>query len=223
MKNILFFGAGLVIGGATGLLISNLHFKKKYSEICDKQIQEMEEYYGKTDEYARQSYIDVPTEEEKIEETSGEGRENGILPAEERAAIKERAKYEKNKERVDYAGMYQPEREIVNEEEEIEESSVDPTAEERAENKRKHPEPEIIPEDALGELPVYFDNIVLHYYTEDEMLIADEDGEPVESYELLIGDALEEFAENDEPMLFVANYDHDCTYEIQKHWSAYYS
>lgn len=83
--------------------------------------------------------------------------------------------------------------------------------------KNKNRPPKIISDEAYGELPAYIDKEVLYFFAQDEML-TDDNEEPVEEPERLIGDALTKygFNESDEMIIFVMNYSLDTCYEIQK-------
>lgn len=83
--------------------------------------------------------------------------------------------------------------------------------------KNKNRPPKIISAEAYGELPAHIDKEVLYFFAEDEML-TDDNEEPVEEPERLVGDALTKygFNESDEMIIFVMNYNLDTCYEIQK-------
>lgn len=83
--------------------------------------------------------------------------------------------------------------------------------------KNKNRPPKIISDEAYGELPAHIDKEVLYFFAQDEML-TDDNEEPVEEPERLVGDALTKygFNESDEMIIFVMNYNLDTCYEIQK-------
>lgn len=83
--------------------------------------------------------------------------------------------------------------------------------------KNKNRPAKIISAEAYGELPAYIDKEVLYFFAQDEML-TDDNEEPVEEPERLVGDALTKygFNESDEMIIFVMNYNLDTCYEIQK-------
>ena len=83
--------------------------------------------------------------------------------------------------------------------------------------KNKNRPPKIISAEAYGELPAHIDKEVLYFFAHDEML-TDDNEEPVEEPERLVGDALTKygFNESDEMIIFVMNYNLDTCYEIQK-------
>lgn len=94
------------------------------------------------------------------------------------------------------------------------------TAEEEAfesHQKNKNRQPKIISAEAYSELPAHIDKEVLYFFAHDEML-TDDNEEPVEEPERLVGDALTKygFNESDEMIIFVMNYAQDTCYEIQK-------
>lgn len=83
--------------------------------------------------------------------------------------------------------------------------------------KNKNRPPKIISAEAYGELPAHIDKEVLYFFAQDEML-TDDNEEPVEEPERLVGDSLTKygFNESDEMIIFVMNYNLDTCYEIQK-------
>lgn len=83
--------------------------------------------------------------------------------------------------------------------------------------KNKNKQPKIISAEAYSNLPASIDQEVLYFYASDETL-CDDNEEPVEEPERLIGDALTKygFIDNDERIIFVMNYSLDTCYEIQK-------
>lgn len=83
--------------------------------------------------------------------------------------------------------------------------------------KNKNKPPKIISSEAYANLPSYVDQDVLYFYSYDEIL-CDDNEDPVEEPERLIGDALTkyDFTNSDERIIFVMNYALDTCYEIQK-------
>lgn len=83
--------------------------------------------------------------------------------------------------------------------------------------KNKNRPPKIISAEAYGELPAHIEKEVLYFFAQDEML-TDDNEEPVEEPERLVGDALTKygFNESEEMIIFVMNYNLDTCYEIQK-------
>lgn len=77
--------------------------------------------------------------------------------------------------------------------------------------------PKIISYETYENLPAYIDHEILYFYAYDEML-CDDNEEPIEEPERLIGDALTKygFIDNEERIIFVMNYAMDTCYEIQK-------
>lgn len=83
--------------------------------------------------------------------------------------------------------------------------------------KNKDRQPKILSADAFSELDASIETEVLYFYALDEML-CDDNEEPIEEPERLVGDCLDKynFRDNDEQMIFVMNYALDTAYEIQK-------
>lgn len=275
MKNILLFVGGLAVGGAAGVFGSMKYFQNKYQKQYEEDHAALEEYYHRTDEYARGDHEEV-TEEEFEDDgnpsTETNSRPGGRMSPEERAAIKE--KLNRNWEgTTNYAGMYRKKNGYTEEklaevqhpldqgeagEEDPEDlvicancSQYDPedsyckrfkekvsaddtcddfenlhdsasTPEEDAfdyHQKNKNRDPKIISADTYSELPAHIDKKVLYLYAWDEVVVdEDNEDEPIEEPERLIGDALTKygFIDNDELIIFVMNYSLDTCYEIQK-------
>jgi hypothetical protein len=223
MRNGVIFLSGLVIGAAAGFFGGRLYFGKKYQEQYENDVKAMEEYTGVTDKYAR---VEEAAEEE-IEEKSN--RSSGPLSPEKRKQIKEQL--EKNqRETTRYATMYKgkkedpaeleyPEEDVLDDEEEEE------TPEEEAHNdhlKNSNRRPRIISADAVNEMPPYYDFDNLYFYTDDET-VCDDNDQVIDEPGHLIGDCLEKynFADSDEKVIFVQNFELDTVYEIQKVFAAY--
>lgn len=244
MKNILLFVGGLTVGGAAGVLGTRKYFRDFYQNRYEEDHAALEEYYQRTDEYARRK----DQNDENDYEDDGinspdeiDSRPGGRMTAEERAERKELLN--RNWEgTTNYAGMYREkngytesklaegehplDQDEESEEAEIDEDEIDDeefseeTPEESAFNdhqRNMNKPPKIISAEAYGDLPAHIEKEVLYYYKLDETL-TDDNEDPVDEPERLIGDALHKygFAENDEQIIFVMNYAMDVCYEIQK-------
>lgn len=201
------FGAGALCG-AFGIL---LYYKKKLQKEIEEWKEEMFHDLEVQEEYKRQS-------ETYLQELSETGRrENGPLDPETRKEIKE--KLRRNWEgTTNYAGIYQPHHKNPD--------NVDPAEKESPKEDdlevpelvdKKLRDPKIISAEDAGDLIPDITSTCLYYYVEDE-IVADEDGNVVENYERLLGNCLEKygFMYDDEPLIFVLNYELDTCFEIQK-------
>lgn len=83
--------------------------------------------------------------------------------------------------------------------------------------KNKNRPPKIISAETFSELNPSIETEVLYFYADDKIL-CDENEEPIEDPEHIIGDCLDKynFRNNDERIIFVMNYATDTAYEIQK-------
>lgn len=225
IKFIFLFVSGLVIGGAAGVLGTKKHFKDKYEKLYEEDHELLEEYYQRIngkysegDQKEENNEADFPNETDSVP--------GGRMTPEERKAVKERLN--KNLGGTNYAAIYsggQTKIESVGgvtesfcEDVALSFSSYDTDEEafdEHQKNKNKYPK--IISAEAYEDLPAYIEQQTLYFWAFDEML-ADENEEPVEEPERLIGDALTKygFADGPERLIFVMNYAQDVCYEVQK-------
>lgn len=106
MKNILLFVGGLAVGGAAGVFGSMKYFQNKYQKQYEEDHAALEEYYHRTDEYARGDHEDEEEfEDDGVNPMEMDSSPGGRMTAEQRAEIKE--KLNKNWEgTTNYAGMY---------------------------------------------------------------------------------------------------------------------
>lgn len=83
--------------------------------------------------------------------------------------------------------------------------------------KKKGRRPRIISSEKYSSLPGNIEQAVMYYYTNDDTL-ADENEEVIDDPETFVGDCLTKygFADNDETIIFVMNYNLATCYEIQK-------
>lgn len=219
VKNILCFVGGLVAGAAGGVLATQQYFKKKYQAEADAEIEEMNQYYTKKYEDLVEllKNEDDLKDREETEEVS-QGRMSDI-----------REKLQQNYEQTtNYAKMFQGSKE---EEEDDMESLLEeePTEREAAEsatedhNRNKDKPPRIISEEALGDVPSYYESKVLFFYRLDDV-VTDEEDNVVDDPEYLLGDCLDKynFRESEEKLIFVRNYALDTVYEVQKINAAHY-
>lgn len=196
MKNLLYFGAGLIIGVAAGLISGKFYFKNKYEEIADNEIKEMEDYYRASDEYARKSKDiekDIPEEDPEVEERP-----------------------KKRKVYTDYTSYYDK----AEHEEEIKEAIR--RNEELKEIRKSGKPPKIISQTAVGDLPEEYDEECLLFFALDQTL-TDEDENIIDDPDILIGDALTkyDFVDSDEERIYVVNYVLEKVYEIVKVYENY--
>jgi len=240
-KGLIMFGIGLLSGAAAGFTGSMFYFRKKYSDYAEQQIHEMEEYYGVTDQYRRES-VDEKAQDDRdytdTDESTNTGREKGILTDEQRA--EQREKLHRNWQKTtDYASIYnkeknkdaeekstdEPEQVYVGEDgsEDLEAACEPELDEEEAaiedHQKNKNKKPKIISYEEAANLPQYIEQVTLYAYTEDGT-VTDEDDQPVDDPDSLIGDALTKYGfldeDCDETIIFVRNYSLDTCFEIEK-------
>lgn len=236
IKNILLFVGGLAIGAAGGILGTKKYFEGKYQKRYEEDHAQLEEYYHKKDEYSRVPHEDPDDQDDEEKQVEGDSKPGGRMSPSERAEIKK--KLMKNWEgTTNYAGMYREkngytDRGLVEAQHPLDQGEPgeeDPddqddeeieSPEEQAFNehqRNKDRPPKLISDEAFSELPASIETGVLYYYAYDEML-CEENEEPVEEPERLVGDCLDKygFRDNEERVIFVMNYALDTAYEIQK-------
>lgn len=200
-KNILIFVAGLITGGAAGVFATRDYFRKKYQEIADDEIADMQEYYqqelDRMVEYAEDDVADGELEEESPEEEADTSDNDG------------EPIYQ-----TDYAHAYQKQNDFAEEDDSMEALAAAATEEHQ---KNKDRPPRLISEEAVGELSPHIDHQILFYYTLDDT-VTDEEDKIIDDPAWLLGDTLDKynFRESDEKLVFVLNYALDTVYEIQK-------
>lgn len=106
IKNILIFVSGLAIGGVAGVFGTRKYFQDKYQKQYEADHDALEEYYHRTDEYAKGDSDDEEEfEDDGVNPMETDSRPGGRMTAEQRAEIK--GKLNKNWEgTTNYAGVY---------------------------------------------------------------------------------------------------------------------
>lgn len=233
VKNVMIFVAGAGSGGAIATLATKEYFRKKYAEIADSEIEDMEDYYNRR----VQQIVNYFPEDEEVnpvdEEYNGISEEEaeGMTEKSDGESIKE--KLTRNYEQTtNYARIYREkhggdfdedaaaENEHPTEDESMEAQAEAATAEHQANMNRP---PALISEDSLGDLPGYIDQKVLFFYREDGVL-TDEEDNAIDDPDYLLGTCLDkyDFRGSDERTIFVRNFAMDTVYEIQKVDAAFY-
>lgn len=231
IKDFVIFAAGAMVGCAGGVFGAGLYFKKKFEVKADEEIASMEKYYkSQMEELVSLVGDDTSASEDQVVKISGE----------EQSEIKK--KLVKNYEQTtNYAQAYKA-KSLAHKEgdewvlddppvfdEEFEDdgpqvSPVEADIEESGENHKanRNRPPRIISVDDLEDVPAYYDQKTLFYYTIDEAL-TDEEDELVDEPALLLGDCLDKynFRESDEKVIFVQNFALDTIYEVTKVVSSY--
>lgn len=233
VKNVMIFVAGAGSGGAIAALATKEYFRKKYAEIADAEIADMEDYYHRRVE----EIVNYFPEDEEVnpvdEDYNGISEEEAEGMTSDPDSIKE--KLTRNYEQTtNYAKMYkggknkpargeltEEEKEQLNAESEspTEDDSMEAQAERATEEHAANMDrpPKLISEDALGELPGYIEHKVLFFYKLDDIL-TDEEDNVIDDPDYLLGDCLDKynFRESEETIIFVRNFALDTVYEVQK-------
>lgn len=206
LKYTLLFVGGALLGGGVGYVSAKMVLEKKYSDIADQQIADMEEYYEKRMDYGRQSTT-IFTDEAEINNP------------EDASKIKEKLinNYEKT---TNYASIYGSVHNDDEGDQDSEKTPEDIANEEHQANKNKPPR--AISLEEYENLPPYIAKETLYFYHYDE-IIADDNEEEVLNPEMLLGNVLNDidFHDSDEQIIFVMNYATDTAYEVQRVMGAY--
>lgn len=230
-RDIIIFASGLIVGAGSGILATMNYFKKKYSDIADQQIAEMEEYYGRSDNYIRRDTRVIEDEADEVNPVNEDGepdRAKGILDQDARDEIKKKLldNYARSSEMAtNYAQiskeLFEQKRAELEHPEDDEEEPITETPEEIADYEHKqnfNKPPRIISLEEYNSLPGNIDTQTLYYYMYDSVLTDDDENE-IPDPETLIGDSLVKYGfdeDDDEMLIFVMNYQLDTAYEIQK-------
>lgn len=247
-KSIMIFFGGMVSGAAAGILAVRTYYKKKYEKDhaaleeyyrgVDKYARqehgEEEEDDGINSPNTKPGGRMSPEERKEIKEKlnrNWEGTTNyaGMYRVKDGHTEQKLAEAEHPLDQGEPGEMepscincsYFDSEEHVNDDDSCSEfkERVETPEEEAFEEhqKNKNRPPKIISDEAYGELPAHIDKEVLYFFAQDEML-TDDNEEPVEEPERLVGDSLTKygFNESDEMIIFVMNYNLDTCYEIQK-------
>lgn len=219
------FIIGLVTGGSIGTAAGALYFKNKYEKEYDEAVEEMEEFYQKTDSYKKGALAEeeVNPSSKYVRNSEAEnGRDKGPLSAEEREEIRE--KLNKNWEgTTNYASMFtggepdddeEESPQVFNENGNAVTVDVEATEYHAANRDRA---PIAIEEDEVGQYPAYFDHETFFFYPKVGIL-TDEENREIMDPETFLGDNLTTtgFDEDDEKKLFVVNFRLDTIFEVQK-------
>ena len=209
-----------LFGAAGGVVGSSWYWKRKYKSVADQQIQEMEEYYQRTDEYARKER----EEERELGRQPEELREEGNLSDEKRKEIKEKLKRNREfgQQRTNYAAIYAGKNNNTDTEESMEDAEEEdqepePSDEEKEHDQNINREPELVTLEAVNRLDNYWDHECLTY-NGLMVEVTDEDGEVVDDPYRLFGPLFSRFdqifEEEDYGTIFILNYAQDTCYEV---------
>lgn len=211
---MLYFGAGLVTGAITSAIAAGVYFKKKYSKELEKEISDLETYYGTSEKYKRH-----PEPEEKELQT-----DLAEIASERSASGRKRVKDEDKKEskETDYRNFYDGK---VTEEHRDAVEDPDPEVEEDIKREEEswdawHDEHKDLPckvitEEEIAEIPFDLDQEIL-YFWEGDGEMSDEDENWIDEPGHLVGTALDEVDFADEDTIYVINYALDTIYEIHR-------
>ena len=205
VKGIMIFLIGTGLGTAAGFFAGKSLTEKKLHAECDKEIEEMRQYYKEKigADNITKDYVACPAEEKPEDPKEAESKK--IPP-------KQFVNY---KEYFDAAESEHPEE--------------DPTENQEAEEmdefhrKNKNRKPKIISAEAAGDIPAGVDHKILRFYAYDESLVDPDIGEEIDEPGYLVGDCLDkyDFADSDEKVIFVINYELDTIYEIEKVYASF--
>lgn len=194
MKNLLYFGVGLIVGAATGAFGMKFHLDHK-NEVEFVEVPEKKE--TKKNE---KKHVDV-----KTDENSPKGSLFNIGPV-----INEESEHPVDSDEDDELYSENEENPRINEE-----------LTKKYYEKRNLP-PEIIPFDMVSDLDPSIDTEILYYYMYDSALV-DEFKEEIHGWENFLGNCLEisGFVDNNIESIFILNYKHNTLYEVHKEFKSW--
>lgn len=201
IKNVFIF----LLGATTGVVAANALLRKKYNDLAEEEISHMREYY------------DSKIKETEDEDTTSEPEND---PVESTATFGTLSKMDDKGDITNYtmyASQYNNE-ECEDDDDDSENEDEDDFVEE--DMKRHSPRedsssrPVVISPDEFGEDNTY-DSYYFTYFEGDHCLMSDDDEEPVEDVERIIGyDNLSHIGEYEEGLLHIRNDILRCYYEI---------
>lgn len=217
-RNIIFFIGGAVIGALGGFFGAKTYYQKKYEEYANETVDAMKDVlYGTTkeeEEYEEDSVNPVVKTPEWTEEKQKETRE----------------RLERNRKGINYAAIYGNVKNNIGGNEDEETDSEDPedpqdddTEAEDAEpevvarhERNKGRKPHIISLEKARDLPDGIDFVELQFYDDDQVLADSDTEERITDVETVLGDCLfkYDFANSDEPVIYVMNEELDTCYEV---------
>lgn len=215
LKNIGLVLCGVLAGSGITFLVVKKHYQNEY----ERQIEEMQDYYGRADEYAR-----VPKKEkdEDVEDRSEEGIQDNDIRKAAKCAIKKNGH-----DFTDYSKCYgdmekYKEAPEMTEEEKDEERNKEALQICEAYEAQRDLPPEAVDESALGDIHTCGDSVLMYYYAYDETF-TDENCEEIIDWERFLGNVPEEtgFIDDETKYLFVWNHSLNAVYEIEKIFASY--
>lgn len=211
MKPLLMFAAGVLTGGAC----TAAYFKVNYIKISvhEKEIKDMTRYNEKRmSAFARRSRV----RHNPVPYTSQQGPD--IQDDNQKYEKPEYVEYDK---RFKQAEQDAPE---ATDGDNYQENYSQGEAVRKDRESAKAKGPKLIKAEDFGS-ESYLDAVTLLYYVDDGVLTSEDEEvyEDLDEVEDMLGDALRKFGfdQNDEPTIYVRNYDRACDYEIIKVFSSY--
>lgn len=200
MKNLLFFGLGGLAGSLATLFISNIYLKKKYILKAEEMIKENQKEVDSLREYYEDLISTIPYFDES---------DTIIIDKEE-----QKNDFTESEEKISYNKYYN---DNVNDEQDDDQNEEELNNANEYHETHKSNEPIIIRYDEFNDLPEHFDNQILFYY-QDRDILTDDSNNVIDDPEILIGDALDayDFRSNEEDIMWVKNDELDVAYEVQK-------
>ncbi len=202
---------GIAIGCVAGIFGSKKYYEKKYIDAVNDEldkIREEEEYTDLADEYDSKEKNDKKPVDE-VSYKKGFDKQK-----------------EKKKEDTAYDGMYRAKKLAEDAAESVDggTDNGDESFEEYDRRVTKNQPPRIISEEALGEVPGYYDHIDLFYYTRDDILTDDADN-VLEDRGRFLGSDIDcwfsDFCDSDDRTMIIRNFELSTVYEIQKFDSSF--
>lgn len=220
LKGVVIFTLGAVAGGLATTLFWREKYRQKYKKEADDKVASMLEYVNRLREKEKNSGLSSQRQYTAQDSELGPDISEGG----------ERPKRRDPRVRVNYHDYYPQtnDAEDALAESEYPREDDELTGDERHENKVKmknenKERPRLVSASSFETEYIWFDKATLLYFTDDDMLVFEENNEPVDDEDQIVGDCLErfDFKTNNEKVVYVRNFARGTNYEVYKVYGAW--
>lgn len=226
MRDLVLFGAGLLIGAAAGFVAAKMHLQKEFEEKVNKEIDGLNKSYANFYEKKEEKEVEEEKEPEDKESKATETSDPELDKELYGSGINHKVNYRSFSE----GGVSVPEDMLTKPKKTIKEEDEEEEAETYLKGLRDSDErdltrcqrPKIIKYEMFGEDP-RFEMMTLTYYQDNDVLVDESSDEEIMDIDRTVGDCLDKynFRRNSEKCIYVRNFFSEIDYEIIKSFSAY--